>query len=57
MNERKVPKEQRAAWPLLISKNRILGLAGLEIDHVFRVTESTTKVLVITLHDQYPKRH
>lgn len=48
-NDRKIPKKLRSSWPLVISKGRIIALAGLEIDHTFRITESTTQALTISL--------
>ena len=52
LNDRKIPTKERAAWPVLLSKDKIIALVGLQIDHDFRLSNSTGKVLSICWRDQ-----
>ncbi|MGW8286924.1 MAG: tRNA lysidine(34) synthetase TilS [Desulfobulbales bacterium] len=45
LSERKIEKSQRRIIPVLTTDDTILALPGLRIDHDFRVTERTTRVL------------
>lgn len=47
--DHKVPLDQRAATPLLLSGNEIVWVCGYRIDDRFKITSSTKKVLEITL--------
>ncbi len=46
-NDRKIPAHERKAWPVLLQGDDIIALPGLQIDHAFRVTESTSEAMVI----------
>ncbi len=46
-NERKIPFKERPAWPLLLSGNRVVAIVGLQLDHNFRISTNTGKILSI----------
>lgn len=48
-NDRKVPKRLRPTWPIILCEEKVIGIAGLEIDHSVRITASTTQALVFNL--------
>ena len=50
-NERKIPAGDRQAWPVLLSGDRVIAIAGLQLDHNFRITTKTRKVLSIDWRD------
>ncbi len=52
LNERKIPAKDRAAWPVLLSEGRVVALVGLQLDHNFRITSSTSNVLSICWQNQ-----
>jgi tRNA(Ile)-lysidine synthase len=45
--DQKVEKQQRRDIPVLVSDNTIVGVLGLRIDHRFRITPTTSRVLHI----------
>lgn len=47
-NDRKIPARQRPTYPVLLCKDRIVAVAGLQIDHHFRVRDTTENVLLIS---------
>ena len=47
LNDRKIPAKERMNWPVLVSENGVIALPGLQIDQAYRVTETTTTLLVI----------
>jgi tRNA(Ile)-lysidine synthase len=51
LNERKIPAKERAAWPVLLSGNRVVALVGLELDHNFRIANSAGKILSVCWQD------
>ena len=52
LNERKIPAKERAAWPVLLSKDKIIALVGLQLDHNFRLVNSTSRVLSLCWRDR-----
>jgi tRNA(Ile)-lysidine synthase len=50
-NERKIPPKERPAWPVLLSADRVIALVGLQLDHNFRITTNTSKILSIRWRD------
>jgi tRNA(Ile)-lysidine synthase len=52
LNERKIPAKERAAWPVLLSKDQIIALVGLQLDHNFRISSSTSRILSICWQDR-----
>lgn len=50
-NDKKINKSLRASWPVILSAGRIVALAGLEIDHHFRISTATTTVVSISLEN------
>lgn len=50
-NEQKIPAKERAAWPVLLSGSQVIALAGLQIDHNYRISSNTDKVLSICWQD------
>ena len=46
-NEQKIPAKERPAWPVLLSAGKVIALVGLQLDHNFRISSSTSKTLVI----------
>jgi len=51
-NEQKIPQKNRPTWPVLVSADKVVALVGLQIDHNFRITSDTGKVLSIRWQDQ-----
>ena len=49
LNEQKIPAKERTAWPVLLCGDRVLALVGLQIDHNFRISSRTDKVLSLQL--------
>jgi tRNA(Ile)-lysidine synthase len=49
--EQKIPRQLRSSWPILFSGEKVVALAGLEIDDQFRVSETTATILIIKLSD------
>ncbi|HEY4491561.1 MAG TPA: tRNA lysidine(34) synthetase TilS, partial [Acidobacteriota bacterium] len=47
--DRKVPRHERKRIPLIFQEEDLVWVAGYEIDHNYRVTENTKKVLCIKL--------
>jgi tRNA(Ile)-lysidine synthase len=47
-NEQKLDKLQRQSWPILFSGDSVVAIIGYNIDHSYRVTETTKKILQIT---------
>ncbi len=52
LNERKIPAKERAAWPVLLSEDKIIALVGLQLDHNFRILHSTSRVLSVGWRDR-----
>ncbi|MGB3210137.1 MAG: tRNA lysidine(34) synthetase TilS [Desulforhopalus sp.] len=50
-NDQKVPSKERSAWPILLCGNKVVALVGLQIDHDFRITPHTNKILSIGWQD------
>ena len=46
-NEQKIPAKERPAWPVLLSAGKVIALVGLQLDHNFRISSSTSKTLSI----------
>lgn len=46
-NEQKIPAKERQAWPVLLSAGKVVALVGLQLDHNFRISDNTGKVLAI----------
>lgn len=46
-NERKIPKKERPAWPVLLSGDNVVAVVGLQLDQEFQLTESTQRILSI----------
>jgi tRNA(Ile)-lysidine synthase len=46
--DQKVKKQHRGEVPVLVSDNTVVALLGLRIDHRFRITPATSRVLHIT---------
>ncbi|TKB09399.1 tRNA lysidine(34) synthetase TilS [Desulforhopalus sp. IMCC35007] len=47
-NEQKLDKLQRQSWPILFSGDSVVAIIGYNVDHRYRVTETTEKILHIT---------
>ena len=50
-NDQKIPAKKRDGWPVLLSAGRVIALVGLQIDHDFRISASTRKILSIRWRD------
>ena len=48
--DQKIDRQLRRNIPVLISDNTVLALVGLRIDHRFRITPATRRVMHITWH-------
>lgn len=47
LSDQKIPAAERHNYPLLSSDEKPVAVAGMRIDHAFRVTEKTCYVLVL----------
>ena len=47
-NEQKLDKLQRQSWPILFSGDSVVAIIGYNVDHHYRVTTTTKKILQIT---------
>jgi tRNA(Ile)-lysidine synthase len=47
--DRKIPLAERRKIPLLFSKDKLLWVGGLRIDHRFRVKRRTRQVLKVEI--------
>jgi tRNA(Ile)-lysidine synthase len=50
LKDQKIERQLRGNIPVLVSDNMVLALVGLRIDHRFRVTPATRRVMHITWH-------
>ena len=48
--DQKIDRRLRRNIPVLVSDNTVLALVGLRIDHRFRITPATRRVMHITWH-------
>lgn len=51
-NDQKLEKHRRSSWPILLCGNAVVAIVGYTIEHRFRVTETTTRVLCISSMDE-----
>ncbi|MGW8161990.1 MAG: tRNA lysidine(34) synthetase TilS, partial [Desulfobulbales bacterium] len=51
LTDQKINRQQRKQVPVLCADNSILALPGLRIDHRFRITETTTRVVRLNWED------
>jgi len=49
LSDKKIDRNNRSSYPVLLSNNRIIALPGLQIAHDVRITESTEKILIIEM--------
>lgn len=47
-NEKKLDKNKRPTWPILLCANSVVAIVGYAIEHGVRVTETTTRILSIS---------
>lgn len=50
--DRRVPRDPRHRVPLVVAPEGIVWVVGHHLDHRFRVTDSTTRVLRLTVSEQ-----
>lgn len=53
-NARNIPVKARGSWPIIFFKDKVVAVAGIEIEHAYRVTATTTRVLLISLAELQP---
>jgi tRNA(Ile)-lysidine synthase len=51
-NEQKIPEKERSTWPILLSKENVVALVGLQLDHNYRVSGNTREILAIHWRDR-----
>ncbi|HIQ37554.1 MAG TPA: tRNA lysidine(34) synthetase TilS [Desulfocapsa sulfexigens] len=51
LSDQKIPTMDRNNYPLLLSGDKCVALAGIRIDHEFRITETTNQVLLLQWRD------
>jgi len=51
LNDQKIGRQQRKQVPVLCADNTILALPGLRIDHHFRITDATTRIVRLSWED------
>jgi tRNA(Ile)-lysidine synthase len=47
LTDAKIPRQDRRFFPVLVSEDRIIAIAGLRIDHDYRVRDDTRRFLLI----------
>ncbi|MBL4901661.1 tRNA lysidine(34) synthetase TilS [Desulfocapsa sp. AH-315-G09] len=47
LSDQKIPTMERNNYPLLLSGEKNVALAGIRIDHEFRITQTTSQVLLL----------
>lgn len=47
-SDKKLEKSKRSSWPILLCGNTVVAIIGYTVEHQFRVTEATTRVLCIS---------
>ncbi len=47
LSDHKVPGLKRDNYPLILSKDKVVAIAGMRIDHLYRVTENTKQVFLL----------
>ncbi len=48
-NEKKIPQQQRATWPILYQQERVVAVTGLDVDRTFTLDNSSQNALFITV--------
>ncbi len=48
-NEKKIPQQQRATWPILYQLERVVAVTGLDVDRTFTLDNSSQNALFITV--------
>jgi tRNA(Ile)-lysidine synthase len=51
-NEKKIAARERPHWPVLVSREKIVGIPGLTIDDSCKITSATQKIYKIEIHAQ-----
>ncbi len=49
MINNRIPELARARWPIIVSGGEVVWVAGVRMSHLFRLTEGTSRVIVIRL--------
>ena len=49
MINNRIPDLARARWPIIVSGDEVVWVAGIRMSHLFRLTEGTSRVIVIRL--------
>ncbi|NOR89177.1 MAG: tRNA lysidine(34) synthetase TilS [Anaerolineales bacterium] len=49
MINNRIPELARARWPIVVSGDEVVWVAGVRMSHAFRLTEGTSRVIVIRL--------
>lgn len=49
--DRRLPRRERSRTPLIVAPEGIIWVAGHRMDHRFRLRPTTTRTLIVTLHD------
>ena len=49
MINNRIPEVARARWPIVVSGDEVVWVAGIRMSHAFRLTEGTSRVIVIRL--------
>lgn len=47
--DRKIPSRARTTWPLIVANGEIAWIPGFQPSHLFRIRETTRKILVLRL--------
>jgi len=50
MINNRIPDLARARWPIIVSGDEVVWVAGVRMSHLFRLTEGTSQVIVIRLY-------
>jgi tRNA(Ile)-lysidine synthase len=49
MINNRIPGLARARWPIIVSGDDVVWVAGVRMSHLFRLTEGTSRAIVIRL--------
>jgi hypothetical protein len=50
MINNRIPDLARARWPIVVSGDEVVWVAGIRMSHLFRLTEGTSQVIVVRLY-------
>ena len=49
--DKKIPREKRSRIPLLVDKENIIWVVGYQLNHDYRITDSTKNIIKISVQE------